>query len=79
MTGVVNRVNTCDTSKPPTTTWNSAEVSGVSMYRARTQAMIDAALPNMINTFRRTPDGKRLLVTSYSDHSSPTLYPPWLT
>ena len=25
------------------------------------------ALPGMINTFRRTPDGKRLLITSYSD------------
>lgn len=35
--------------------------------RAKTQRTLDAALPNMINTFRRTPDGKRLLVTSFSD------------
>ncbi len=35
--------------------------------REKTQKTIDAALPGMINTFRRTPDGKRLLVTSFSD------------
>ena len=38
--------------------------------RARLQRNIDAVLPGMINTFRRTPDGKKLLVTSFSD-----LYP----
>lgn len=44
----------------PETVWTDAG-------RAKTQASLDAALPNMINTFRRTPDGKRLLVTSFSD------------
>jgi len=43
------------------------EVFWVDDARARLQKMIDGALPNMINTFRRTPDGKKLLVTSYSD------------
>lgn len=42
--------------------------------RAKTQKALDAALPNMINSFRRTPDGKRLLVTSYSDTSSSRWY-----
>lgn len=50
------------------------EITWVDESRARTQAMIDAALPNMINTFRRTPDGKRLLVTSYSDQKSSRWY-----
>lgn len=44
----------------PETTWIDAD-------RGRIQKMLDAALPNMINNFGRTPDGKRLLVTSYSD------------
>jgi dipeptidyl aminopeptidase/acylaminoacyl peptidase len=35
--------------------------------RAKTQTMIDAALPDSINSYQRTPDGKRLLVTSFSD------------
>jgi len=35
--------------------------------RAKTQRLLDAALPNVVNSFTRTPDGKRLLVTSYSD------------
>ncbi len=43
------------------------ETAWVDEGRAKTQRTLDAALPNMINTFRRTPDGKRLLVTSYSD------------
>jgi dipeptidyl aminopeptidase/acylaminoacyl peptidase len=34
---------------------------------AATQRILDASLPDRINSFRRTPDGKRLLVTSYSD------------
>ncbi|HEX7441974.1 MAG TPA: alpha/beta fold hydrolase [Caldimonas sp.] len=34
---------------------------------ARLQRTIDAALPDTFNFFRRTPDGKRLLVTAYSD------------
>ncbi len=42
------------------------EVTWVDESRARTQRMIDTALPNMINTFRRTK-GKTLLVTSFSD------------
>lgn len=42
--------------------------------RAKTQAMLDAALPGMVNTFRRTPDGKRLLVTSFSDQKSTRWY-----
>jgi dipeptidyl aminopeptidase/acylaminoacyl peptidase len=33
----------------------------------RLQRMIDAALPDSVNTFTRTPDGKRLVVTSLSD------------
>lgn len=43
------------------------ETIWVDEKRAKTQKMIDGALPGMINTFRRTPDGKRLLITSYSD------------
>ena len=38
---------------------------------AATQRNLDAALPNRINSFARTPDGKRLIVTTFSD-SSPT-------
>ncbi|MFN3629274.1 MAG: S9 family peptidase, partial [Casimicrobiaceae bacterium] len=34
---------------------------------ARLQRMLDAALPNTKNFFRRTPDGKRFLVTAFSD------------
>jgi len=33
----------------------------------RLQQMLDGALPETINTFVRTPDGDRLVVTSYSD------------
>lgn len=33
----------------------------------RLQRMIDGALPETLNTFTRTPDGTRLIVTSYSD------------
>lgn len=36
---------------------------------ASTQRNLDAALPNRINSFRRTPGTKKLLVTSYSDTS----------
>jgi dipeptidyl aminopeptidase/acylaminoacyl peptidase len=39
-------------------------------YR-RLQGMIDGALPGKLNGFVRTPDGKRLVITSYSD-TSPT-------
>jgi dipeptidyl aminopeptidase/acylaminoacyl peptidase len=33
----------------------------------RLQKMIDNALPGTTNTFRRTPDGERLIVSSFSD------------
>lgn len=36
---------------------------------ASIQRNLDAALPNRINGFRRAPDGKRLIVTSFSDSS----------
>ncbi len=42
--------------------------------RAKTQRTIDAALPDTINGFQRTPDGKRLLITSFSDLKSPRWY-----
>lgn len=40
----------------------------------RLQRMIDGALPKTVNTFRRTPDGKRLVVTSSSDQSPTRWY-----
>jgi dipeptidyl aminopeptidase/acylaminoacyl peptidase len=51
----------------PETVW-------VDESRAKTQKNIDATLPGMINTFRRTPDGKKLLITSYSDTSANRWY-----
>ena len=42
--------------------------------RAKIQRALDAALPGLINSFTRTPDGKRLLVTSYSDVSPTRWY-----
>jgi dipeptidyl aminopeptidase/acylaminoacyl peptidase len=44
----------------PQTVWTDPE------YQRR-QQMIDAALPGTHNTFAPTPDGKRLLVTAFSD------------
>ena len=44
--------------------------------RAKTQKALDAALPNMINRFTRTPDGRRLLVTSYYDQSAASRWYP---
>jgi len=41
---------------------------------ARLQRMIDGALPNRVNSFRRTPDGERLLVTSFSDRQPDQWY-----
>ena len=41
---------------------------------ARLQRMIDGALPNRVNSFRRTPDGERLLVTSFSDRQPAQWY-----
>lgn len=40
----------------------------------RIQRMVDGALPGTVNTFRRTPDGRRLVVTSYSDQSPTRWY-----
>lgn len=42
--------------------------------RAKTQRTVDAALPDTINNVRRTPDGKRLLITAYSDVKTPRWY-----
>jgi len=41
---------------------------------AAIQRNLDQALPDRINTFRRTPDGKRLIVRSYSDTLSVRWY-----
>jgi dipeptidyl aminopeptidase/acylaminoacyl peptidase len=41
---------------------------------AKLQRMIDGALPNTVNVFRRTPDGERLLVTSFSDRQPTKWY-----
>ena len=41
--------------------------------RAKTQQMLDAALPGMINAFRRTK-GSKLLVSSFSDVKQPRWY-----
>ena len=51
----------------PETVWIDEE-------RAKTQRTIDAALPDTINRFQRTPGGKRLLVTSFSDLKSTRWY-----
>jgi dipeptidyl aminopeptidase/acylaminoacyl peptidase len=44
----------------PETVW-------VEESRAKLQTMLDAALPGTVNSFQRTPDGKKYLVTAYSD------------
>jgi dipeptidyl aminopeptidase/acylaminoacyl peptidase len=41
---------------------------------AKLQAMIDGALPNVINRFTRFPNSSRVLVTSFSDVSPTTWY-----
>lgn len=41
---------------------------------AKIQATLDASLKDRINNFSRTPDGKRLLVTSYSDQAPTRWY-----
>ena len=38
---------------------------------ARVQSALDATLKDRVNLFRRTPDGKRLAVVSYSDQAPP--------
>ena len=50
------------------------EVKWIDEERAKIQRNLDTALPKMVNTFRRTPDGKKLLVTSFSDLSPPRWY-----
>jgi dipeptidyl aminopeptidase/acylaminoacyl peptidase len=42
--------------------------------RAKIQAMLDVTLKDRVNSFRRTPDGKRLLVSSRSDIAYPRWY-----
>ena len=49
------------------------EIAWLDEKNAAIQSGLDKALPNRINRFRRTADGKRLVVTSYSD----TLPPRW--
>src|SRR5205814_615404 len=46
----------------PETVW-------VDAYYAKIQAMLDATFKDRINNFRRTPDGKKFLVVSYSDQT----------
>ena len=43
------------------------EVTWLDQKSAAIQNSLDRALPGRINNFRRTPDGKRFIVTSYSD------------
>lgn len=43
------------------------EVVWIDERYAAIQKSLDAAFPNRFNSFRRTPDGKRMIVTSYSD------------
>jgi dipeptidyl aminopeptidase/acylaminoacyl peptidase len=50
------------------------ETTWIDEGRAKSQKNIDGALPGMTNTFSRTPDGKKLLVTSSSDVSSTRWY-----
>jgi dipeptidyl aminopeptidase/acylaminoacyl peptidase len=49
------------------------EVVWIDEARAKIQATLDATLKDRVNSFRRTPDGKKLLVSSRSD----TFYPRW--
>lgn len=42
--------------------------------RAKTQRTIDATLPDTINSFQRTPDSNRVLITAYSDVKSRRWY-----
>jgi dipeptidyl aminopeptidase/acylaminoacyl peptidase len=51
----------------PETVWIDADY-------ARLQKTLDGALPGTYNNFRRTPDGKRLLVASYSDREPARWY-----
>lgn len=50
------------------------EVTWIDEGRAKTQKLIDASLPGTINSFARVGEGKRLLVTSFSDLKPPRWY-----
>ena len=51
----------------PETVW-------VDEYYGKIQASLDATFKDRINNFRRTPDGKKFLVTSYSDQATARWY-----
>jgi dipeptidyl aminopeptidase/acylaminoacyl peptidase len=51
----------------PETVWTDEQ-------RARVQKLVDTALPDTINRFQRTPDGKRYLVSAQSDVKSTRWY-----
>lgn len=65
---------------------DTLEIRGVSVNAAKpeyvwadekyaaTQAMLDRALPNRINTFQRVPNSKMLLIRSYSDVEPEVFY-----
>ncbi len=67
--GVSGIVTEQDTEKVIGYSVNAAkpEIVWLDEKNAATQSSLDRALPDRINRFRRTPDGKRLIVTSYSD------------
>lgn len=54
-------------AEKPETVWTDPEY-------ARIQRTIDQALPETVNTFRRTPDGKRLVVTARADRRPVTWF-----
>lgn len=50
------------------------EVTWIDEKYAAIQSLLDRSLPDRINRFSRTPDGKRLIVSSYSDTRPPRWY-----
>jgi dipeptidyl aminopeptidase/acylaminoacyl peptidase len=50
------------------------ETIWVDEYYAKVQAMLDATLKDRVNLFARTPDGRRFIVTSYSDQAPARWY-----
>ena len=50
------------------------EVTWIDENRAKTQKLIDVSLPGTINSFVRVGEGKRLLVTAFSDLKPPRWY-----
>lgn len=50
------------------------ETIWIDEHYAKIQATLDASLKDRINNFTRTPDGKALLVTSYSDQAPARWY-----